>query len=371
MKKTELQIQRILEIISDQPGISSTKIAEILGVSRISVYMYLQKLLAHNEIRTEGRRKSTRYFPSMKPFFRQSISAYRMTSEEIEVLQQNIIAELLEKYDEEVLWEDVAATFEIYCLYIAPDDTVFTGFQAFILWCIDKKHNFSESIVEKAIEYLDIVGAIEFRRNKKNGFLNGTLSAKENLKDAVEIAFDQFYFCMLSVLENGFGSTRVYLELLYGKKNGNAFFLEEAVRQFLDPIQRFLDTERVDAYIMTPPTMGRNIQFRDVLERQLSLKIQKIHAEKTPLVGKILREQKAIHDKNERIRNASQSLVVTIPHDVAQYGHIVIFDDSFTTGATPNAIALKLRNAGFTGKITIITICGSYNYHLTLTEEEI
>ncbi len=371
MKKTELQQQKILEIVSDFPGLSSMEIAKKMNITRISVYNYLQKLLILNQIRVEGNRRSARYFPNMQKFFLKNFLTQQMSINEIEVLKQNIIAELLEKYDERVLWEDIENFFSMYCLYVAPDDTVFTGFEAFILWCLDEKHNFANNIVEKAVEYLDIIGSIEFRRNKRNFFLNGTMSARENLKNFTKIGFNDFYFCMTSVLENGFGATRNYLELLYGKKNGNTFFLEEAIKHYIDPIKNFLQNESVDAYILTPPTMGRNIQFRDVLEKKLALKIAKIPAEKTPLLGKVLREQKSIRDKGERIKNASQSLIVKIPNELQSFRHIVIFDDSFTTGATPNAIALKLIEAGFEGRITVITICGSYNYNLTLTEEEI
>ncbi len=39
-----------------------------------------------------------------------------------------------------------------------------------------------------------------------------------------------------------------------------------------------------------------------------------------------------------------RSIDIKIPKEIHTKGHIVIFDDTFTTGATPNALAIKLRD---------------------------
>ena len=144
---------------------------------------------------------------------------------------------LSETYDEKESIEDFNATFEKYCMYIAPDDTILTGFNAFLAWCTDPKHDFSDRIVAKAMEYLDIIGSIEVRR-KKHGFLDATESARTNLNDLTDIAFDRFLFYIPSVLENGFGRTRTAIELYYGKLN-NKYLLTHAIEQSIDAIREY------------------------------------------------------------------------------------------------------------------------------------
>ena len=66
-----------------------------------------------------------------------------------------------------------------------------------------------------------------------------------------------------------------------------------------------------------------------------------------------------------------RSINIEIPIDIHYKKHVIIFDDTFTTGATPNALALKLRDNGYLGKITIMTVCGSFSFDDDSFDEEI
>lgn len=363
--------EKILELVREQPGISAPQIAEQFGMSRVTAFRHLKNLISLQKVRIHGQGKATRYFPHGSLYIGTNIATDMKgwSPDQVHILKEEILSALSEMYGERESIENFDATFEKYCMYIAVDDTILTGFDAFLAWCTDPKHNFLDRIVEKAIEYLDIIGSIEFRR-KKHGFLDGTESARTNLDGLTDIAFDRFLFSIPSVLENGFGRTRTAIELYYGKLN-NKYLLIHAIEQSIDTIREYTRNEWVDCVIFTPPTNNRTIQFRDILENLLALKLPKILVEKVPPFGKVLQPQKDIKDRRERVRNAFLSLQVTIPNELNFYKHILILDDSFATGATPNAIAVKLRNAGFTGKITIITICWSFNYDLAISEDEI
>ncbi len=371
MKHTDLLKQKILQLVQQEPGLSAPEIGERLDISRISAFRHLKILLTLQEIRTNGRKNATRYFPhelqSLR--IRTSRQSSILSLDQVRIFREELVFAFVDQYGEEQSWEGIEHTFQRYCMYIDAQDIILTGFEAFLAWCHDPKHDFRDRIIEKAMEYLEIVGSIEYRR-KKHGFLDGSESARANLAGEMEIGFDTFLFAMPSVFENGFGHTRTAVSLYYGKL-GHRHLLEQAIEGHIDRIVGYSISQKVDGLVFTPPSQGRSVQFRDILRSKLSLNLPEISAEKIPTLGRILQPQKLIRDRAERIRNASTSLQMTTPDYITTYQHILILDDSFTTGATPNAIAVRLRETGYAGQITIITICGSFRYDLAISEVEI
>lgn len=235
--------EKILELIIENPGISAPQIAEKFDMSRVTAFRHMRVLVSLKKVRIQGQGKATRYFPH-ESFYIGSNIATRVKGwnpDQVNILKEEVLFALSETYGESETSENFDVVFEKYCMYIAPDDTIITGFGAFLAWCTDPKHNFSDRIVAKAMEYLDIIGSIEFRR-KKHGFLDGTESARTNLDGLTDIAFDRFLFSILSVLENGFGRTRTAIELYYGKLN-NKYLLIHVIEQSIDTIRAYAGNE--------------------------------------------------------------------------------------------------------------------------------
>jgi hypothetical protein len=210
---------------------------------------------------------------------------------------------LYEKYEEEITEEEITDIFSKYMMYIDDHGIISYGLSAFILWCHDPRHSFIQNIPEKAVEYLDLIGSIEYLRGK-NEFLDVNIPAKTILGTDMPVGFDRFFICMVSVLSHGFGSTRTALSLRYGKKNSNSELLRNAIAPWVSPIQNYIKKQHVDVVVFTPPTEGRLVQFRDILEEELKLSLLKIIVEKLPLSGRILEAQKNIREKARRIKNA-------------------------------------------------------------------
>ncbi len=365
----------IIAIISENPGISSTQIAEKMQLNRVTIFLYLKELQKVQKIWIDGKGKASRYFlenpTSILNNLRISQNT-RWTEKDVQIWIQEIQFSLLEAYGESVNIEDIEYEFDENCMYIDSDMVIRTGFDAFIAWCSDPAHDYSDRIVKKAEQYLEILSSIKARR-KKHGFLDATELVRQILSSDMVVSFDTFVFLTPSRLDDGFGATRTAIELRYGKIN-NRFFLESAIEKIIDPAIQYIKNTEVDGYMIAPPTVNRAIQFRDVLKKKLNLDIVYVKSEKIPTLGMGIIPQKQIQGKwkkSERVRNAMRSIVVTVPKDIIYKRHIVIFDDTFTTGATPNALAIKLREGGYTGKITIMTVCGAFSFDDNSFDEEI
>lgn len=106
--------------------------------------------------------------------------------------------------------------------------------------------------------------------------------------------------------------------------------------------------------------------MRDLLQPD----VPEIEVTKTNLPDRILRAQKTLKGI-DRIQNARENISPINMNISIQYNHILILDDNFTTGATMNAIAEKLRQRGFAGQITAMTITGKFHSQILSDDGEI
>ena len=287
--------EQVLKLISENPGISSTQIAEKMQLNRVTIFLYLKELQNLQKIRIEGKGKATRYFLHTSLAIVKNLENpldRKWTGIDIQILEQEIQFALIEAYGETVSLEDIEQEFEEYCMYIDADMVIRTGFDAFIAWCSDPAHDYSDRIVQKAEQYLQILASINIRR-KKHGFLDATELVRHTLDGDMTVTFDRFLFLYPSRLDDGFGATRTAIELRYGKIN-NRFLLSTAIDKIIDPAHQYIKNTEVDAYMIAPPTVQREMQFRDMLFTKLNLSISYIESEKIPTLGMGIIPQKEI-----------------------------------------------------------------------------
>jgi DNA-binding Lrp family transcriptional regulator len=356
MKKSENRKREILFLIKENPGISSVQIAQVLKLSRIAIYKYLVELLGESQIEKQGNKNSTRYYSA-------KISDFLFDTTEIEKKATEILEEVIGKIKISLISEAKRLVY-----VIMPSGEAVEGF-AGIYELLKRERNggelakeeFIDGVVDFFLKYWD-----EEPKRRKNGFFDGTASLENIMKKYnTPISINKLYFSELSYLSR-FGRLRTANEISLGKLKSNRKLLQDAIHNSIEKIHNFLVKEEHDAIILTPPTIHREVQFRDVLLDEIILishgvfpKI--IEVEKNTAANKEFQPQKDLKGY-ARIINADESIIVKTPGNVDTFKKIIIFDDNFTTGATMNAIASKVRSQGFTGKIIAITITGNFHY---------
>lgn len=360
MKKADRTKKTILDYISNNPGVSNTQIAKYIWLTTVAVLYHLQELLKDDFIYKVWNTRAVRYFLKEKKF---SINIP-------EDFFSKIKLELSEEYD----WIDdldISILLENILAIVKPDWTWVFGIEAFIEK-IKKENNEtlpSEDLLSERLKSFLLSFFEEERKRRKNGFFDGTQSLEYIINHYNhKVYIDKLLFTGIATLPH-FGRLRQATELFYWKQDQNKFLLEKAISYSIDTIINYIIKNNIYNFVFTPPTLKRQVQFRDVLKEILvnnGINFNELKAEKVKTdILHTLRPQKELKGK-DRIINAESSIVVwDIWENISE---IIIFDDNFTTGATINSIAWKLKNNGFTWKITSITITWNFEYIPWITD---
>lgn len=358
MKKSEKTQVSIMEFLEKNPGSSSTEIAQSLDMTYVGIYYNLKILLKKQFVSKKWNRNATRYFknndtetPTGNTIFYKE--AHNTLMNEYEWLEELSVSSLCES-----LLSDLSAD-GIWSYWL----------QAFKKKMTKENNNIlpsKEKLQERFVDFLSIYIEEEGKRTK-NTLFSGTQSLKKVLsRNDMPVSLDKLYFSQVTNLLN-FPSVwrlRCADEIYWGKKLQNERLLKSGISLGVENIIHYLRKNKTKTVVFTPPTIKRVSQFPNILRSILSKRafvFDEIIAKKRSSLELNFKPQKETKGK-DRIINARASIIVEDISKFLSVPEIVIFDDNFTTWATVNAIAEKMRAQWYTWKIVALTLTGNFDY---------
>lgn len=361
MKKTDQNIKNIFQFLKTRGALSSTELGQLLDMTPVNAFLILRKMLSINLIEKTGKGKNTRYR------LRQYLAKWSTSiiADVVDYLIENDYA------DSEIgTFSGVENALDKHFTYFSPSGVLINGLEGFFAWCHDPKRNIKnyDAQFKELIFWISEYLVLEAMR-RKNWFFDWTTSLKQALEGHMDSNYiDVLLFHEVICVNSSFSRTRTGWELFLWKENHDKFLLESAIRTAIPDIRRFIENKIVDGVVYTPPTIPRTVQFAEVLEELLGTKRQKILFSKIKSPDRHLIAQKNLN-KRDRVINARENIILDGVYDFSQFHHILILDDNFTTWATMNAIAEKLRIQWFWGTITAMTITGKF--HSTVLADDL
>ena len=317
--------QKIFDFIEDKGQATGNDLTGYLSITSRAVRKQLNKLLSEGKLYKVGKPPKVFYLLS----------------------KQKSIAN---KYDiEPSLKKSIDDNF----LVITPSGERLEGSQGFIYWCNKQKLG-----VEKtALEYGRTLK--KYIPYKKNGLIDGMYKLKNTFD---KIYLDKIFYLDFYSIER-FGKTKLGQLLLYAKQSQDKSLIKELASQIRPKVESLIESFDVDAVGFIPPTVKREIQFMQELERNLNLSLPslKIVKVKTPIIV----PQKTLNKLADRIENARDTIMV---NDARQYKTLLLLDDALGSGATLNETAKKIKKQKLAENIIGLAITGSFSGFEVISE---
>jgi hypothetical protein len=322
--------ERIIELLGEVGEISVKELVDRLDVTKQSIHLVMNQLLAEGRVQKLGRVPKT---------------VYRWQEISKLVPQQ-----------EWILKDGQFDFLNTHFLLITESGEMLNGIEGFARWCKNRKLPLNKTVDE----YIDTLERYLAYKDE-NGLING-MPKLLNTKEFDGIFLDALYYVDFYAIER-FGKTRLGTLLHFAKQGQNKMLMKQLVSATQQPIKLFVQSEHFDAVGFVPPTIRREVQIMKYLEIHLKLPLPKLRLQK--LSGLIPVPQKSLQKMDERIRNARNSFAIA---DTTPYEHVLLIDDAVGSGATLNQIAEKLKQKGIAKKVSAIAIVGSFKGFDVITD---
>lgn len=313
--------EKITAYIQENKQATVKELAEFLSVSLSLTHRYLKILLAEKAIQKVGSAPRVFY---VLPGERKTLGVMLETDNIVSENEQDII--------------------EKHFLLITPQGERVSGYAGFTNWCMSRGFD----VVKKAKEYLAVFQKYESFR--KDGFVDGTAKLQESFKQSF---VDKLYYIDFYAWEI-FGKTKLGQLLLYAKQSQDPRMIAEISEITRPYVEQLVKKYEIEAIGYIPPTVRREVQFMNVLEKNMRSSLPVIAIEKA--VSGIRVPQKTLNKLEDRIANAKGTFFVT---DRRKFGTVLLVDDAVGSGATLNEIADKIKTQGVAEKVICLAITGS------------
>ena len=280
--------EQVLVILLDKGEIRIAELVERTGSSRQMVHRVLKKLKEDKRIIKIGKPPRTFYklnsYPE-KPFISE------LSSQKSEFLNENFIL-------------------------ITETGSKLVGAEAFNNWCQRRKLPFEKTISEYTRT---------LKKYQKYGHANGLISGLDKLnrtREFDQIGLDELYYLDFYAIER-FGETKLGTLLHFAKQGQNRKLMDEIIEIIKNRVINLVKEQGIEAVAYIPPTIKREVQIMNVLERKLNLPLP--HIKLLKVTGDIAVPQKALSNIEDRISNARFSIMVD---EERKFDNIILIDDA-------------------------------------------
>jgi hypothetical protein len=293
--------QKIVEYIKNNPRTSPSRLYTELSVSRQIIARHLKSLCIEGVLTKNGTPPKVYY--SIKDENEKTINSIKFEKKIKSVIDKNYI-------------------------YISPLGEIQNGTKGFIAWC--QKTN--QQVYKTAEEYVSTLK--KYSKYKKNNLIDCTSKLFTTFNDKY---IDKVFYADFYSIER-FGKTKLGQLVLYAKQSQNIEFINTIIDTIQPRIDYIVKKYNIDAVAFIPPSVKREIQIMKQFKKRLKINLPQIELVK--ISNQIIIPQKTLSKLNDRIENASKTILVQSENT---FQNILLIDDAIGSGATLHETAKQLK----------------------------